>query len=106
MKVSAEVLVPEEHNGLLTERLLQSDRSITIFSKGDHAEVKTSSIKFSTYPMTEPPPSSSVEDFMEAFGKHEKEIAAETNDKSLKSDDALAHLRPNLVEIGSRLRSH
>ncbi len=60
--------------------------------------MKSSIIRFSTLPRTEPPPEF-VEDVVSIFRKHEKEIATETNDKGLKSADVLALIGPDLVEI-------
>ena len=58
-----------------------------------------STIRFSTYPRTEPPPGF-VDDVMAVFRQHEKEIATEVNDKGLKSDDVLAVLGPDLKTLG------
>lgn len=43
-----------------------------------------STIRFSTFPRTEPPPGF-VEDVVTVFRQHENEIATETNGKGLKS---------------------
>ncbi len=56
-----------------------------------------SSIRFSTFPRTEPPPSF-VEGVVAVFRRHEAEIATETNDKGLKSDDVIA-LQPHSLPI-------
>ena len=58
-----------------------------------------STVRFSTFPRTEPPPSF-VEDLVAVFRQHEERISTETNDKGLKSDDVLALLGPDLREIG------
>ena len=58
-----------------------------------------STIRFSTFPRTEPPP-----DFVDAlvavFRQHEGEIATEANNKGLKSDEVLAVLRPDVTSYG------
>src|SRR5215204_2603379 len=51
--------------------------------------MKNSTIRFSTFPRTEPPPGF-VEDLVNAFRQHESEIATEINDKGLRSNDVLA----------------
>lgn len=51
--------------------------------------MKTRTIRFSTFPRTEPPPNF-VESLVDVFRQHEGEIATETNDKGLKSDEVLA----------------
>ena len=66
--------------------------------------MKSSTIKFSTFPRTEPPPSF-VEDVVTVFRQHEAEIATQTNDKGLKSDDVLALLGPDLAEIGFQVEA-
>jgi hypothetical protein len=53
--------------------------------------VKSSIIRFSTFPRTEPPPDF-VEDVVTVLRQHESKIATEVNDKGLKSDDVLAVL--------------
>ncbi len=58
-----------------------------------------STVRFSTFPRTEPPPGF-VEDVVGVFRQHEQEIATETNEKGLKSDDVLALLGPDLANIG------
>jgi hypothetical protein len=58
-----------------------------------------STIRFSTFPRTEPPPAF-VEDVVTVFRQHEGEIATETNDKGLKSDDVPAVLASGLVSLG------
>ena len=63
-----------------------------------------SSIRFSTFPRTEPPPSF-VENVIAVFRKYEKDIATENNDKGLKSDDVLALLGPDLREIGFQVEA-
>jgi hypothetical protein len=66
--------------------------------------MKTSTIRFSTFPRTEPPPSF-VGDMVTVFRQHESEIATETNDKGLKSDDVLALLGPDLRQIGFQVEA-
>jgi hypothetical protein len=57
-----------------------------------------STIRFSTFPRTEPPPGF-VEDVVAVFRQFEREIATEVNDKGLKSNDVLAVLAPDLDSI-------
>src|SRR5215203_1202494 len=52
-------------------------------------EMNDTTIRFSTFPRTEPPPAF-VEDLVNAFRQHESEIATEINDKGLRSNDVLA----------------
>ncbi len=66
--------------------------------------MKTSTIRFCTFPRTEPPPAF-VEDVVGVFRQHEGEIATETNDKSLKSDDVLAVLGPDLADLGFQVEA-
>ncbi len=63
-----------------------------------------SSVRFSTFPRTEPPPSF-VKDLVAVFRKYEEEISTGTNDKGLKSDDVLALLGPELREIGFQVEA-
>ena len=63
-----------------------------------------STIRFSTYPRTEPPPGF-VEDVVAVFRHHEKAIATEVNDKGLKSDDVLAVLGPDLTNLGFQVEA-
>jgi hypothetical protein len=63
-----------------------------------------STIRFSTFPRTEPPPGF-VDDVMAVFRQHEKEIATEVNDKGLKSDDVLAVLAPDLTNLGFQVEA-
>ena len=65
---------------------------------------KSSTIRFSTYPRTEPPPGF-VENVVGVFRKHEKEIATVTNDKGLKSDDVLTLLEPDLADLGFQVEA-
>jgi hypothetical protein len=58
-------------------------------------------IRVSTFPRTEPPPSF-VEDVVAVFRQHEGEIATEVNDKGLRSDDVLAVLGRDLLVSASR----
>ncbi len=66
--------------------------------------MKTSTIRFSTFPRTEPPPGF-VEDVVAVFRQHEGEIATETNAKGLKSDDVLAVLGPDLASLGFQVEA-
>ncbi len=66
--------------------------------------MKTNTIRFSTFPRTEPPPDF-VEDVVAVFRQHEGEIATETNDKGLKSDDVLAVLGSDLAGIGFQVEA-
>jgi hypothetical protein len=63
-----------------------------------------STIRFSTFPRTEPPPGF-VEVVMAVFRQYEKEIATEVNDKGLKSDDVLAVLGPDLTNLGFQVEA-
>jgi hypothetical protein len=58
-----------------------------------------STIRFATFPRTEPPPSF-VDALVAVFRQHESEIATEVNAKGLKSDDVLAVLRPDVTSYG------
>jgi hypothetical protein len=64
----------------------------------------SSTISFSTFPRTEPPPDF-VEEVAAVFRRHETEVATETSDKGLKSDDVLALLGPDLREIGFQVEA-
>lgn len=66
--------------------------------------MRNSTIRFSTFPGTEPPPAF-VEDVVAVFRQHEGEIATETNAKGLKSDDVLAVLGPDLASIGFQVEA-
>ena len=66
--------------------------------------MKSSTVRFSTYPRTEPPPHF-VGNVVAVFREHEKEIATQTNDKGLKSDDVLALLGPDLAKIGFQVQA-
>ena len=61
-------------------------------------------IRFSTFPRTEPPPAF-VEDLVGVFRKQEGEIATEVNDKGLKSNDVLAVLAPDLMNLGFQVEA-
>jgi hypothetical protein len=63
-----------------------------------------STVRFSTFPRTEPPPGF-VEDVVAVFGQREGEITTETNDKGLKSDEVLAVLGPDLASIGFQVEA-
>ena len=67
-------------------------------------KMKSSTIRFSTFPRTEPP-SDFVEDVVAVFRQHESEIATEVNDKGLKSDDVLAVLGPDLATLGFQVEA-
>jgi hypothetical protein len=58
-----------------------------------------SSIRFSTFPQTEPPPAF-VPEVVSIFEAHEPYIATLTLKKGLTSDEVLAVLRTDLVNIG------
>lgn len=58
-----------------------------------------SSIRYSTFPRTEPPPSF-VEYLVDAFRRSEPEIATETNHHGKTSDEVLGILRADLVALG------
>ncbi len=66
--------------------------------------MKTSTIRFSTFPRTEPPPAF-VEGVVGVFRQHESEIATEVNDKGLKSDEVLAVLGPDLADLGFQVEA-
>src|SRR5919107_43920 len=66
--------------------------------------MKPSTIRFSTFPRTEPPPGF-VEDVVAAFRQHEDEIATETNKKGLKSDDVLAVLGSGFTNLGFQVEA-
>jgi len=63
-----------------------------------------STIRFSTFPRTEPPPGF-VEDVVAVFRQFEREIATEVNDKGLKSNDVLAVLAPDLMNLGFQVEA-
>src|SRR5688500_18677700 len=63
-----------------------------------------STVRFSTYPRTEPPPAL-VEDVVAVFRQHEQEIATEAHEKGLKSDEVLAVLGPDLAGIGFQVEA-
>src|ERR1041385_2139131 len=58
-----------------------------------------STLRFSTFPRTAPPPPFTAE-LIEAFRSHETEVSTATNTKGLTSDLVLAALRPKLIELG------
>jgi hypothetical protein len=66
--------------------------------------MSVSTIRFSTFPRTEPPPEF-VENVVAVFRQHEREIATQTNDKGLKSDDVLALLGPDLAKLGFQVEA-
>ncbi len=66
--------------------------------------MKSSTIRFSTFPRTEPPPEF-VDDLITVFRNHEDEVATEINDKGLKSDDVLAVLGPDLADLGFQVET-
>jgi hypothetical protein len=63
-----------------------------------------SSIRFSTFPRTEPPPAF-VEDVAAVFRQHEGEIATETNGKCLKLEERRGprRARTDLAALGSQV---
>ena len=61
--------------------------------------MKESTVRFSTFPRTEPP-AIFVKDVVGVFRKHEKEISTESLPKGLKSDEVLKKLTPELVDLG------
>lgn len=61
--------------------------------------MKSSTIRFSTFPRTEPPPDFVV-DLVAVFRRHESRIATEINSKGLKSDEVLAVLGSDLADLG------
>ena len=61
--------------------------------------MKESTVRFSTFPRTEPP-AIFVKDVVDVFRKHEKEISTESLPKGLKSDEVLKKLTPELVDLG------
>lgn len=63
-----------------------------------------STIRFSTFPRTEPPPGF-VQEVVATFRDHENEIATEINDKGLKSDDVLNVLGPDLRDLGFQIEA-
>ncbi len=65
--------------------------------------MKDSTIRFSTFPRTEPPPGF-VEDVVGIFRQHEGEISTETNAKGLKSDEVLTALGTDLAGLGFQSR--
>ena len=66
--------------------------------------MRTSTIRFSTFPRTEPPPAF-VEDVVAVFRQHKDEIATETNAKGVKSDDVLAVLASDLAGLGFQVEA-
>lgn len=61
--------------------------------------MSTSTVRFSTYPRTEPPPAF-LQGVVEVFRAHESEIATLKLSKGLTSDDVLYRLRSDLVQLG------
>jgi hypothetical protein len=61
--------------------------------------MKSTSIRFSTFPRTGPPPGF-TEDLVQVFINHEDEIATEANSKGLNSDEVLAMLADDLTGLG------
>ena len=59
----------------------------------------TTPIRFTTLPSTRTP-ASFVADVVELFETHAGEIGTVHQEKGLKSDDVLAVLRPDLVQLG------
>lgn len=58
-----------------------------------------STIRFSTFPRTEPPPQH-VFSLARLFGQHETAIATRLLDKGLKSDEILRHMAADLQALG------
>ena len=56
-------------------------------------------IRFTTFPRTESP-ADFLSDLVEVFERHESEISTSELAKGLTSDEVLALLRPDLVEVG------
>ena len=61
-------------------------------------------IHFTSFPRTEPPPSF-VAEIVGVFRAHEQAIATETLSKHLKSDEVLGILRDDLVQLGFNVES-
>ena len=61
-----------------------------------------STIRFMSFPRTEPPPSF-VTDIVAAFRMHESEIATEQLPRHLKSDDVLRIVAPDLSQLGFQI---
>lgn len=61
-----------------------------------------STIKFTSFPRTEPPPNF-VHDIVAAFRSHESEIATEHLPRHLKSDEVLHILSPDLMALGFQI---
>ena len=61
-------------------------------------------IRFSTFPRTQTPPRF-VPSLIERFERHEQEIGTSLEWKGLRSDDLLAILRPDLIELGFEVES-
>jgi hypothetical protein len=66
--------------------------------------MSASTIRFSTFPRTEPPPYF-VGEVVAVFRQYESDIATETNDKGLKSDEVLALLGPDLAKLGFQVEA-
>ena len=60
---------------------------------------KASGIRFTTFPLTAPPPSFVLQ-IAEVFRSNEAKIGTERSTKGLKSDEVLAVLRPELEGLG------
>lgn len=67
-------------------------------------QLANSTIRFSSFPRTQPPPSF-VPELVAVFLQHEGNISTVALDKGLKSDDVLAVLRDDLVGIGFDVES-
>jgi hypothetical protein len=64
--------------------------------------MNASTIRFSTFPRTEPPPDF-VDELISVFRTHEHDIATKINDKGLKSDGGLSLIGPDLIDIGFQI---
>lgn len=63
-----------------------------------------SSIRFSTFPRTEPP-AAFVPDIVGTFRAHEREISSERLEKGLTSDVVLSVVREDLIALGFEVES-
>jgi len=63
-----------------------------------------STIRFSSFPRTEPPPDF-VPEIVEVFRQHEAAIATEKLDRHLKSDEVLVALSAGLISLGFQVET-
>jgi hypothetical protein len=63
------------------------------------ADVMPTSIRFSTFPRTQPPPTFTTA-IRDVFRAHAREVGTANLDKGLTSDQVLATVRSDLVELG------